>query len=134
MISKVFIIDDDDISIFLTSLVLEEAGFAEEIKTYNSADAALKDLPALVDNEIPPEVILLDLNMPGKSGWDFLDILRHCEKKLLGSTSVFILTSSIAASDKDHSRRYPLVRGFLHKPLTEESMAFMQKMHHASRS
>ena len=126
MISKVYIIDDDDISIYLTSLVLEEAVFAREICTYSSADEALADLP-LTEATPLPDVILLDLNMPVKSGWDFLDTLRPHEDALLGKMHVFILTSSIADSDKDRSRNYPLVRGFLHKPLDEASVAYIKR-------
>ncbi|MBX0331811.1 response regulator [Pontibacter sp. HSC-14F20] len=126
MVSKVYIIDDDDISIYLTSLVLEEAGFAHEICAYTSADDALADLPLTAHAPLP-DVILLDLNMPVKSGWDFLDTLRPHEEALKGKLDVFILTSSIAVSDKDQSQAYPLVRGFLHKPLDEESLAYISR-------
>ncbi|PVY42149.1 response regulator [Pontibacter virosus] len=126
MVSKVYIIDDDDISIYLTSLVLEQAGFAREICTYTSADDALADLGLPVSAPLP-DVILIDLNMPVKSGWDFLDILRPYEGALQGKLDVFILTSSIATSDKDQSRDYPLVRGFLHKPFNEESLDYIKR-------
>lgn len=124
MVRKVYIIDDDDISIYLTTLVLEQAEFASEICMYTSADDALADLP--LSHSAPlPDIILLDLNMPHKSGWDFLDILRPYEETLKGRTDVFILTSSIAVSDQEQSREYPLVRGFLHKPIDEEGLAFI---------
>ncbi|PKV75082.1 response regulator [Pontibacter ramchanderi] len=126
MVSKVYIIDDDDISIYLTSLVLEEAGFAHEICTYTSADDALADLPLTASTALP-DLILLDLNMPVKSGWDFLNVLRPHEETLKGKLDVFILTSSIAVSDQDQSREYPLVRGFLHKPLDEESLNYIRQ-------
>ncbi|GGG16203.1 response regulator [Pontibacter amylolyticus] len=126
MVSKVYIIDDDDISVYLTTMVLEEAGFAKEICTYTSADDALADLSFTVPAPLP-EVILLDLNMPFKSGWDFLDILRPYEATLKGKLDVFILTSSIAVSDKEQARNYPLVCGFLHKPLDEESVASIKR-------
>ena len=125
MVRKVFIIDDDDISLYLTTLVLEQAEFANEICMYTSADDALADLP-LTPNASLPDIILLDLNMPHKSGWDFLDILRPYEEVLKGKLDVFILTSSIAVSDQEQSREYPLVRGFLHKPIDEESLAFVR--------
>ncbi|MDO6391248.1 response regulator [Pontibacter sp. BT731] len=127
MVSKVYIIDDDDISVYLTSMVLEQAGFAAEIHTYTSADDALAAMP-LTEPAPLPDVILLDLNMPFKSGWDFLEILRPYEGALKGKLDVFILTSSIAVSDKEQSLDYPLVRGFLHKPLDEASLAIITHM------
>ncbi len=125
MVHKVHIIDDDDISMYLTSMVLEEAGFGCEIHTYHSAEEALQTLPLKGATPLP-EVILLDLNMPAKSGWDFLDALRPHEQQLMGKLDVFILTSSIASSDKERSLSYPLVRGFIHKPLDEKSLLMIQ--------
>jgi CheY-like chemotaxis protein len=133
MVHKVYIIDDDDISVYLSSLVLEEAGFANEIQTYASADEALSDLP-LQSGAPLPEVILLDLNMPLKSGWDFLDVLRPHEKELMAKLAIFILTSSIATSDKDRSQTYPLVRGFFHKPLDDDSVRMIRETVAAARS
>ncbi len=131
MVNKVYIIDDDDISLFLSSLVLEESGFAAKVLTYTSADSALRQLSDSNHTDLP-EVILLDLNMPGKNGWDFLETLRQCEQKFQGRTSIFILTSSIAASDKARSKNYRLVQGFLHKPLDDESLDFIRQAHRAS--
>lgn len=127
MVNKIYIIDDDDISVYLTSLVLEEAGFAGEIHTYASADDALDELP-LHAGAVMPDLILLDLNMPVKSGWDFLEVLRPHEKSLKGKLDVFILTSSIAVSDKNRSQNYPLVRGFIHKPLDDTSLSMIREM------
>lgn len=133
MINRVFIIDDDEISVYLTSLMLEEAGFVREVRTYCSAEQALQELPPTVQDALP-EVILLDLNMPVKSGWDFLEILRPYENELRDKLKIFILTSSIAASDKDRSESYPLVRGFLHKPLDDDSLNFILKASQSNMS
>jgi CheY-like chemotaxis protein len=127
MVNKVFIIDDDDISLFLSSLVLEESGFAAMVQTYTSADAALQQLSDSEETDLP-EVILLDLNMPGKSGWEFLETLTQSEKKFQNRTIVFILTSSIAASDKARSNNFHLVKGFLHKPLDEASLDYIKQV------
>jgi CheY-like chemotaxis protein len=130
MVNKVCIIDDDEISLYLTCLVLEEADFAKEIRSYGSVDDAVKGIPADIANM--PQIVLLDLNMPGKNGWDFLELLRKQQDKLLGNMHIFILTSSIAATDKAQAQSYPLVRGFLHKPLNDESIAFIKDICSAS--
>ncbi|MBD1396510.1 response regulator [Pontibacter sp. JH31] len=121
MIRKVFIIDDDEISLYLTSLILESVDYAQEIHTFMTADDAFASLLQLHYSNMP-EVILLDLNMPTKSGWDFLDMLSMYEEKLQNKTCIYILTSSIAECDKSKSETYPLVNGFLHKPLDEDSL------------
>ena len=126
MIKKVFIIDDDEISVYLTSFIIESADFAQEIHAFFNADDAFAGLLQL-DYSQMPEIILLDLNMPQKCGWDFLDMLTSCEIELLDKTSIYILTSSIAESDKIRSERYPLVNGFLHKPLDDDSLALIKR-------
>ena len=69
-----------------------------------------------------PQVILLDLNMPLVSGWDFLDLLKRHEVQLQGQCFVYLLTSSMAPADEARAKTYPLVAGVLHKPLDKRQI------------
>lgn len=126
MIRRITVIDDDDISLYLSSFVLEDAALAEEILTYSSVEEALEHLQLGGPLVAGPQVLLLDLNMPEQSGWDLLDTLRPYEHELVGSLHVFVLTSSIANSDMRRSAAYPLVSGLLHKPLDEQSLLLIK--------
>jgi CheY-like chemotaxis protein len=118
MIRKVYIIDDDEISVYVTSLVIEVENFAGQIQSFESVDEAY-DALMLESNDSLPEIILLDLNMPVKSGWDFLEMLRPHEKELLNKISIFVLTSSIDDTERKRSEEYNMVHGFLHKPIDQ---------------
>ncbi|WP_114784058.1 response regulator [Botryobacter ruber] len=121
MIRKVFIVDDDEISIFILESFLMTEGFAEEFVGFLDAEEALQVLLDAADEDLP-EIIFLDLNMPVLSGWDFLDALQPYEDKLLGKCSIYILTSSVDPAEIKRARDYKLVVDYLHKPLTEEAI------------
>jgi|GEM_PF-1718402 len=63
------VVEDDDEAAALMGLQLEAEGF--RVQTVNSAEAAL----ALTDN-IVPDVITVDIVLPGMDGWDLIAKLR----------------------------------------------------------
>lgn len=118
---KIFVIDDEPVSIFLTRGMLKLEGFTTGVETFMSAPEALQ---ALIEREQEnrPEVILLDLNMPEMDGWQFLDTLRMFEPGFMGAYKVYILTSSLDHSDLVRVQHYPDVAGYFHKPLKLEDI------------
>ncbi|MBA9079461.1 MULTISPECIES: response regulator [Rufibacter] len=69
-----------------------------------------------------PKIILLDLNLPGMGGLDFLKALRQEES--LKACSVFVMTAS--DTTKDVVEAYDLnVAGYLVKPIQYESLLEM---------
>lgn len=70
--------------------------------------------------ELRPELIFLDLNMPGRSGWQFLQDLAASEK--LAGTPVVIVTSQ-ALSTEARTLLEPCTRGIVMKnELSEETI------------
>lgn len=61
-----------------------------------------------------PDVIVLDLGMPGLSGWEFLDRIRKVDN--LKNIPVIILTAHIDAENRQISKRYD-VAAYLQKPI-----------------
>jgi CheY-like chemotaxis protein len=121
-LQNVMLIDDDDISLYLTSRRLEKEGFAQNIIKHESVDAAIAQLQSNgSDKNLLPDLIFLDINMPRKDGWDFLEEYKNLE--LTYKAPVFMLTSSDAMMDKIKSSRYPgIVYGFFNKPLKVEDI------------
>lgn len=132
MIRKVYIIDDDEISVYVTSLVIEVENFANQIQSFETVDQAYEAL-MLESADSLPEIILLDLNMPVKSGWDLLEMLRPHEKELHDKISIFVLTSSIDDTERKRSEGYSLVHGFLHKPIDQVSLKVIQQAYEQIR-
>ncbi|MCB2407828.1 response regulator [Hymenobacter lucidus] len=122
---KTYLIDDDDLGVYLTEQLLRAEGFSNSICTFQSAKEALETLVNEKDRELP-SVVFLDLNMPSMNGWQFLDALAPYEDELLGRCHIYILTSSLALADLEKSREYDLVSGLIHKPIDSEEIRAIQ--------
>lgn len=112
----VMIVDDDVDDCFFHERAVRKVVTAPEFVTVHSADEALEYLRS--DAPIP-QVILLDINMPRKSGWDFLDEFASLAPDRMTSTVVIMLTSSQAPTDVARANAHPIVGEFTTKPLDD---------------
>lgn len=86
-IKKVLIVDDDSDIRQSVRLALEEQDFMR-FEITECADAA-SGLDQLI--KLKPEIVILDLHMPGKSGFDFMDVMR--KDKSLSNIKVIMLSA-----------------------------------------
>ena len=124
---KTLLIDDDPTIAFFTERLFQRAGLADSLTCFQSPIDAIAYLEQQVRNGTPPQVILLDLNMPLMSGWDVLEALKPLEADLLGRCAVYILTSSLAPFDTARVKQYPLVGRLLHKPFNQTELQVIQE-------
>ena len=117
-VRHVVLIDDDEATNVYHDIIVQEAGVVEEYQIFDSAVDALEFLK---NQEQAPDFILLDINMPRMTGWEFLE-----EYKKLNQAGdppkVIMLTTSLGIFDKKQAEENPLVSGFWQKPLTLEML------------
>lgn len=118
---NIMLIDDDEVFGFIFEEIIENSGLDLKLHIFKNGKDALnyfKEAGSKDSIEGIPELVFLDINMPGINGWDFLEEYRRlgiAEKK----HSVFtMLSSSVFDSDKSKARQYEEVSGFIVKPLT----------------
>lgn len=121
----VFVIDDDKANAFLNKIMFGDVG-VDNVKTFSMVQPALDELSNVcAEQRIDdfPVIILLDINLPVKTGWDFLDELKNLPHSFAPTPKVFITSSSDHPRDVEKAKTYPEVAEFLPKPMTEELAA-----------
>lgn len=120
------LIDDDATGLFLTQRLLLHEGVGD-VAAFSSPPDALAFLLEQIPAGRVPQVILLDLNMPLISGWDFLEMLQRHGAEVQGQCLVYLLTSSLAPADKARADAHPGVTGLVHKPLDKEKIQLIRE-------
>ncbi|MGB0430097.1 MAG: response regulator [Bacteroidia bacterium] len=121
-ISKVYLVDDDEINNFICTNILKKINFSDNVVAYESGTEALEALKAALTNnqEDVPDVIFLDINMPIMNGWDFLEEFKAIKGQINKTISLFMLSSSIYQADVEKSKQYEEVVDFVTKPLNAD--------------
>ena len=120
-IDLAYIIDDDEIIIYLTGALIKKEEFCNRTETFTDGLQAIKRLKVAIEkNEDLPQVILFDLNMPVMDGWEFVD--EYMKLGIDKSIPLFVFTSSINPADKEKSFSYASIKGFIQKPLTKQKL------------
>lgn len=126
----VVLIDDDEPTNFLHRRVIERYGCAERIEVFQEAQRALDFLGTTENGAyVKPELIFLDINMPGMNGWEFLRAYEKLSDEQRAEIVVLMLTTSLNPDDKAQAESFDEVSGFLSKPLTKELLKEILEEH-----
>jgi CheY-like chemotaxis protein len=115
-INKILLVDDDAAANYLSKELLESLHAAKEIEIAENCLRALE----LIKQADSPDIILLDIKMPGLDGFDFLEKLKSLA--LSKKIKVVMLTSSLRPEDKLRAFSYKAVVDYFEKPLTPEKV------------
>lgn len=109
---KIFVAEDNAADLYLVRLALEQHGVAADLHAAAHGDHAMKLLDGFsrVDR---PDLILMDLNLPGIGGLDILTRLREATD--YNDVPIVVMTSSSAASDRQAAERLG-VHHYFRKP------------------
>ncbi len=112
----VLIIDDDEDDRFFMELAFKTASVSTQVRLAAGGQQALNLLKVV---QPLPDVILLDLNMPGMNGFE---VLAHLKQSITyQSIPVVILTTSNAETDQEQARQLGATE-FITKPTTYDGL------------
>ncbi|KAA6431546.1 response regulator [Dyadobacter flavalbus] len=113
---KFLLIDDSSFDLFTQEKLLLKSGLTTEVITFNSAQLAL-DFLETQSAEMPETVILLDIQMPGINGFQFIGKYAHLPDGLRERIKVFMISSTVDVTDMEKATANPYIIQLLSKPL-----------------
>lgn len=122
--NRFIIVDDDPINNMICKAVIKneypdidtiafeipEKGLEFIKKEYADASTVVKT------------ILLLDINMPIISGWQFLERYNEFNNHIKQKLTIYILSSSISETDKTLAYSNIYVKGYLEKPFSIETL------------
>lgn len=119
---RTILLVDDDIAVnYIHKYVIKKADVVDKVITMMNGQMAID---YLISNESEldaiPELIFLDINMPGMDGWGFLK--EYKERQIKDKTKIVMLTTSENESDKERAIATGQVEEYITKPLTKEAL------------
>jgi len=122
----ILLIDDDEVNNYHNMGVIKSVHKVVNIQTQKTVLSALNYLAASGGNAKRdtalhfPDLILLDISMPGLDGWDFLHFYKNAKYTYIRMPIIIVLSSSFNTSDKEKAMAMQEVSGVYSKPLTRE--------------
>jgi DNA-binding response OmpR family regulator len=118
----ILLIEDAEPDVFLVREALRQAGLAFSLKVLDDGEKAIEYINQMDrDEAVPcPQVILLDLNLPKRTGDQILDHIRKSGR--CANVPVIIVTSSDSPKDKFHTTSLGATEYFRKPSVLDEFM------------
>jgi CheY-like chemotaxis protein len=118
------VIDDDPQNNLIVKLTIKKYLNPSEIQIFTDSIEGLEWIKNNYSLDVTQSntVLLLDINMPLMSGWEFLDEFEKLDTRVQIQFIIFMLSSSVDDRDLERSKSCKSVKGYLVKPLKKEEL------------
>jgi two-component system chemotaxis response regulator CheY len=122
--NDVFVVDDDKIFHFIIKKLLANNKIDVSPEFFENGLQALNGIKGKLDRgETPPDLILLDINMPVLDGWQFLEEYIKLKDRLQKDIAIYIISSSDNTVDVDRAKDFKSeISDYYLKPVTVEAI------------
>ncbi|MGI4874102.1 MAG: response regulator [Janthinobacterium lividum] len=126
-LSSVLLVDDDSTTNFLNELLFKNLDVTDTLLTAETGAAALALLEQ-TEEANSPALILLDVNMPGMNGIEFLEAYQQLPPSRQQASVIVMLTTTMDSRDLSRLNDLPIA-GLVSKPLTREKLDTILQLH-----
>jgi CheY-like chemotaxis protein len=120
--NKVFLVDDNPMDNMVNSQLISNSGFAANPVVFEGGNETLEALRNADPGDLP-ELIFLDIRMPGMDGFQFLQEFEKLGSPVTDKCKIILLSTSDTFQDLNRANKSKFVKRFLNKPLTAEMLA-----------
>ena len=116
------LIDDDEIFVYAMKKIIKLKQLSLDTITFDRVEKAL-DYLSEKQSEITaiPDVILLDINLPGEDGWDFIESFEQISAEMIKKPKIYMLSSSANPADQQRALSNKNIENYFVKPLSKEN-------------
>jgi CheY-like chemotaxis protein len=121
--NHILLIDDSEIDVLVNRRLMELMNFASHVTITSTAEEAVDFLKNEVRRaEQAPELIFLDMHLPGMSGFDFINVFKTLPDFIVSKTKIIVMSVFQKQEEVEKIFENQFIAGQLDKPLTMESL------------
>lgn len=125
-INCILLVDDNPADNEFHKIIINDSKVCNKVQVATTGRAALdyivKSGDAASDEFPKPDLIFLDINMPGMNGFEFLAEYHKLDEKLKSKIVIIMLSTSLNPDDSERARQINEVTEFMNKPLMSENL------------
>ena len=123
----ILLVDDNEVDNMVNLRMMEKSNFAENIFTFTSGKGALEffkniDRISNFPENLIPQIIFLDINMPVMNGFAFIKAINKLSKKITDNLRIVLLSQSDSPQDIKQAKTLNYVVEYVVKPLNEAKL------------
>lgn len=123
---NILLIDDDSVDVMTLQRAFKKHAIMKKSKIHTAKNGK-EALDKLASGEVDPTIVLLDLNMPGMGGLQFLEHVRSDER--LSKLRVLVLTTSADRNDIQQATDKCIV-GYIKKAKAGDYTTLTELLYH----
>jgi CheY-like chemotaxis protein len=119
---KYIIVDDDPFNNMICCMIIKRTLGEVDTKTFTVPEEGLIFIQKKYKFSLNHTILLLDINMPTLTGWEFLERYEKLSEKVKTQINIYLHSSSLNQIDRDKAKANKYVKDFISKPLNSETI------------